>query len=75
VRFITTHGFWRSIALKASWILASSASTPFDALRVFEFGINSVTAAAIRASISGRTARFSSNRSARESTHVIGVNT
>jgi hypothetical protein len=57
VRFITTHGFWRSIALEAAWFLAYSAYTLFGGAPVFKFGNDSVTATVIRASISGQTAR------------------
>jgi hypothetical protein len=57
VRFITTHGFWHSNALESAWIKGFIAITIFGGVLVFKFGNDSVTAAAIRASISGRTAR------------------
>ena len=65
VRFIATHGFWRSVALEAVWVLASITSTVFETVLVFKFGNNSVTAAAIRALISRRTARVSTERNPR----------
>jgi hypothetical protein len=52
VRFITTHGFWRSIALKAAWVLAFNEATLFGGLPVFKFGNDSVTPATIRVLIS-----------------------
>lgn len=53
MRFITTHGLWRSVALEASWVLGFSSSTLFSGVLIFKFGNDSVTAAAICASISG----------------------
>ena len=55
VRFTTTHRFWRPIALEASWIQGSNVPPLFEALRVFKFGNDSVTAATICGSIAGRT--------------------
>jgi hypothetical protein len=45
MRFITTHGFWRSIASEVIWLLAFSEATHFAALPDFKFGNDSVTAA------------------------------
>ena len=65
VRFITTHGSWHSVSLKAACVLGFNAPTLFGGSLVFKFGNDSVTANAIRASISGRKARVSERENMR----------
>jgi hypothetical protein len=65
VRFITTHGFWRSVALEGVWIQGSSTAAVFEVLPVFKFGNDSVTATAIRAFGAKRTARGSESETIR----------
>jgi hypothetical protein len=49
MRFITTHGFLRPLALKAACFLEYSVAALFGGLLVFKFGNDSVTAASFRA--------------------------